>query len=220
MRIKDCNFADDVLYHVDSNTWVSIAGEVVTVGINTVVAWAFGVFSSISFKSVGSAIVGGESLGSIEGPRHFDVVRSPLTGDLVETNELLFRNPKLLNTDPYGTGWFARLRPSKLEEEAGNLKTVGVAAARLGEALIELRVRCFGEFPDHEMFEIGTECAAVLVKLDELIEKEPSGTVVHIVSDDRTSLIEMERWSLQTGQLLVESRQEDNLFHFIVKKIV
>ena len=159
-------------------------------------------------------------MGSIESPRHFDVVRSPLSGDLVETNELLLRSPTLLNKDPYGAGWFARLRPSRLEEEAGNLKSVGVAAARLGEALIELRVRCFEEFPDHEMFEIGTECAAVLVGLNEILAKSNLGKVVHIVSDDPTSLIEMERWSLETGQLLVESRQEDNLFHFIVKKIV
>ncbi|MCS4540675.1 MAG: hypothetical protein HYU03_08305, partial [Thaumarchaeota archaeon] len=102
--------------------------------------------------------------------------------------------------------------------EAGNLKTVGVAAARLGEALIELRVRCFEEFPDHEMHEIGTECAAVLVKLDELIEREPSGTVVHIVSDDPTAGIEMVRWSERTGNALVDERREGELEHFVIKK--
>lgn len=218
MKIRDCNFADGVLYHVDSNTWVRIAGELATVGINTILSWAFGGYSSVSFKSVGHWIAGGGSLGSIESPRHFDVVRSPLSGDLVETNELLLRNPTLLNRDPYGAGWFARLRPSRLEEEAGNLKTVGVAAARLGEALIELRVRCFEAFPDHEMFEIGTECAAVLVKLDELIEREPSGTVVHIVSDDPTAGIEMVRWSERTGNALVEERSEGDLEHFVIKK--
>ncbi len=220
MKIRDCNFADDVLYHVDSNTWVKTVGELATIGINTTLAWAFGGYSSVSFKSVGDKIVGGRSLGSIESPRHFDVVRSPLSGDLVETNELLLSNPTLLNKDPYGAGWFAKLRPSRLEAEAENLKTVGVAAAKLGEALIELRVRCFGEFPDHEMYEIGTECAAVLVGLNEILAKSNLGKVVHIVSDDPTSPIEMERWSLETGQLLAESRQEDNLFHFIVKKIV
>lgn len=218
MRIKDCNFADDVLYHVDSNTWVSIAGEVVTIGINTIVAWAFGVFSSVSFKRVGSAIVGGDSLGSIEGPRHFDVVRSPVSGILLETNERLRGNPRLLNKDPYGEGWFARIKPSKLQEESRNLRVLASAVKELGDKLTEMKVRCFQEFPDYEMFEIGTECSAVLAKLDGLIEREPDGTVVHVVSDDPTAGIEMVRWSERSGNSLVEERKEGNLEHFIVRR--
>ncbi len=218
MKISDCNFADDVLYHVDSNTWVSIAGEVVTIGINTIVAWAFGVFSSVTFKSVGSAIAGGESLGSIESPRHFDVVRSPLSGTLLETNEELRRNPRLLNKEPYGKGWFAKVRPSKLQEESRNLKALASAVIELGDTLTKMRVRCFQEFPDYEMYEIGTECSAVLAKLDELIEREPDGTVVHVVSDDPTAGIEMVRWSERSGNSLVEERKEGNLEHFIVRK--
>jgi glycine cleavage system H lipoate-binding protein/TusA-related sulfurtransferase len=218
LKIKDCNFADDVLYHVDSNTWVSIAGEVVTIGINTILAWAFGAFSSTSFKSVGTTIVGGESLGSIEGPRHFDVVRSPLSGILLETNEGLRGDPRLLNKDPYGRGWFAKLRPSNLHEESRNLRALASATKELGDKLTEMKVRCFQEFPDYEMYEIGTECSAVLAKLDELIEREPDGTVVHVVSDDPTAGIEMVRWSERSGNSLVEERREGNLEHFIVRK--
>ncbi len=218
MKIKDCHFADDVLYHVDSDTWVRIAGEVASIGVNTIVAWAYGAFSTISFKAVATIVAPGASLGSIEGPRHFDVVRSPLSGTLLETNERLLKNPGLLNKEPYGAGWFAKLRASRLGAEATSLKPIESVADLLAARVTEMRVRCFKEFPDHEMYEIGTECSAVLAKLDDLIEPEPPGTVVHLVSDDPIAGIEMTRWSERTGNSLVEERTEGNLQHFIVKK--
>lgn len=218
MKVRDCNFADDVLYHVESNTWVRIKDGLAVVGVNTITAWAFGVFSSVSFKSVGTEIAMGGSIGSIESPRHFDVVRSPLTGTLVEVNQALRGSPRLLNKEPYGGGWFGKVNPSKLEEESVNMKSITSAIEELERSLREMRVRCFSEFPDFEMYEIGTECSAVLAKLDELIGGEPAGTIVHIVSDDPTAGIEMVRWTERTGNALVDERREDNLDHFVIKK--
>jgi len=80
-------------------------------------------------------------------------------------------------------------------------------------------VRCFKSFPDHEMSEIGTECSAVLIRLNDLLATIPVGEVVHLVSDDQTAYVEMVAWSERTGQNLLDWRQEGNLFHFIVKKV-
>jgi glycine cleavage system H protein len=82
-----------------------------------------------------------------------------------------------------------------------------------------LGVHCFKAFPDYEMWEIGVECALVLTKLSELIDRCQVGDVVHVVSDDKFADIEIARWSDETGQALLESRQEDQLMHFIVKKV-
>jgi TusA-related sulfurtransferase len=90
----------------------------------------------------------------------------------------------------------------------------------LSRQIAALRVRCFAAFPDHEMFEIGTECAAVLVKLNELLERSQIGDVVHLVTDDPTAPIEMVRWSDETRQPIIDERREGNLFHFIVRKAV
>ncbi len=67
-------------------------------------------------------------------------------------------------------------------------------------------MRCFAEFPDYDMYEIGSECAGVLVKLDDLIPRSPAGTVVHLVSDDVTAEIELIAWSDRTAPL-VETRE-------------
>jgi TusA-related sulfurtransferase len=67
------------------------------------------------------------------------------------------------------------------------------------------------------MVEIGTECAAVLVRLNELMDNLPQGDIVHVVSDDPTAYVEMVRWAEQTGHGLIDWRKEENLFHFIVR---
>jgi TusA-related sulfurtransferase len=69
------------------------------------------------------------------------------------------------------------------------------------------------------MYEIGVECAATLTKLDELISKIEIGEVIHLVSDDKTADLEMIRWSQESGQSILETRPEENLLHFIVKKV-
>ncbi|MGN6630829.1 MAG: sulfurtransferase TusA family protein, partial [Nitrososphaeraceae archaeon] len=68
------------------------------------------------------------------------------------------------------------------------------------------------------MFELGVECSSTLAKLDELIKKVEIGDVIHIVSDDVTADLEMMRWSEQRSQPLLEIRQENNLFHILVRK--
>jgi len=180
--------------------------------------WLSGGFTSVSFKPEGSRVLRGSSLGWAEGPRHFDVVRAPFDCEVTSVNRGLLATPRLLNKDPYGAGWFALVRSLVGPTE---LKSLEEAAGSIEKRLRELGVQCFSEFPDHELFEIGVECSAVLVSLNELLAGAAEGTTVHIVSDDPTASIEMERWSDQTGNVLVESRKDDldgRILHFVAKK--
>jgi len=219
MIISNCRFADDVLYDVGASTWVRFEEDgTASVGVDTVLAWLGGPINSVTFKQAGTLVERGKGIGAIESPRHFDTVRSPVTGRILQVNEKLAGNPRLVNRDPYGTGWFASLEPLKREAESRLLKSPALARAELQAKVSELRIRCFAEFPDYEMYEIGTECSAVLVRLDETLLKSPTGTVVHLVSDDASSEIEMVRWSDRTGNQVLETRGEGNLVHYIVKK--
>jgi len=216
--IGNCEFADDVLYDLESNTWVKFRQDGrATVGINTILAWLGGAVAVVTFKKVGTVVEKGKSLGAFESRLHFDTVRSPISGTVVRTNYLLERSPKLLNSDPYSRGWFAELLP-RGGDDRGSLRSSVEARAALEAKIAELRVRCFAEFPDEEMFEIGTECSAVLVRLNELLSTSAYGTVVHLVSDDPTSEVEMARWKDSTGNQVLEVRREENLIHYIVKK--
>jgi glycine cleavage system H lipoate-binding protein/TusA-related sulfurtransferase len=181
--------------------------------------WLTGPLGSVSFKQFEVEVPEGRGLGSIEGPRHFDVVRAPMTCRVIEFNERLTKDPRLLNRDPHGAGWFAKIVPVNLENGRPALRPIGEIQEQVRERITTLGVHCFSEYPDYEMFEIGVECSAVLVTLNDLLSRSQKGTVVHVVSDDPTAELEMMRWMDQTGQALLESRREGKLYHFIVKKV-
>jgi glycine cleavage system H protein len=219
MKIDNCSFPEDLLYDTENFVWISKKEkETVTIGITTIMASIAGRLSNIKLKQVGTKVEKGRSCGSLESAKYFGVVRTPISGIIVQVNKSLMDNPKLANDFPYTEGWFLKIELSD-KEDLKALETIENCHDTMSLAIQKLRVRCFAAFPDHEMFEIGVECSATLAKLDELLKKIPGGEVIHLVSDDPTADIEMLRWSEQKGQSLLETRKEENLFHFIVKKM-
>ena len=218
MKIDNCSFPEDLLYDTENFLWMSNKEKTVTIGITAIIASIAGRLSSIKLKPVGTKLEKGKSCGSLEGAKYFGVVRTPVGGTIIQVNKSLEDKPKLANDFPYAEGWLVKIEPSDIRD-LKVLETIENCHNKMSIAIQKLRVRCFAAFPDHEMFEIGVECSATLAKLDELIEKIPAGEVIHLVSDDPTADLEMLRWSEQKGQSLLETRNEGNLLHFIVKKI-
>ncbi|TMI54779.1 hypothetical protein E6H13_00155, partial [Candidatus Bathyarchaeota archaeon] len=209
--IDHCSFPDHLLYDQDGNIWVKAEeGGEVTIGMTSLLSAIAGKITSARLRPVGSRIERGRSLGTLESLKFVGPIPSPLGGIISLVNSDLVERPKLMNDAPYGEGWIVRLTPLSFQEERGFLSRP--SDAREGYA------RCFKAFPDHEMYEIGTECSAVLARLNELLATASVGDVVHLVTDDPTSYVEMVRWTDQTGHELVDWRQEANLFHFIVRK--
>jgi glycine cleavage system H protein len=217
MKIDNCSFPVDLLYDTENFVWLSNKERIVTIGITVIIASIAGKLSVIKLKPIGTQLENGKSCGSLESAKYFGVVRTPVSGTIVDVNKSLIDNPKLANDFPYTEGWFMKIELSDMED-LKVLQTIENCRDKMSLAIQELRVRCFAAFPDHEMLEIGVECSATLAKLDELLGKIPAGEVIHLVSDDPTADIEMLRWSEERGQSLLEMRNEGNLFHFIVKK--
>jgi glycine cleavage system H protein len=218
MKIDNCSFPEDLLYNTENFVWISNKEKAVTIGITPIMASIAGKLSSIKLKPVGTKLEKDKSFGVLESAKYFGVVRTPVSGIIVQVNKSLIDKPKLANDFPYTEGWFVKIDPSDIVDLKA-LETIENCHDKMSLAIQKLRVRCFAAFPDHEMFEIGVECSATLAKLDELLEKIPAGEVIHLVSDDPTADLEMIRWSEQKGQSLLEMRNEGNLFHFIVKKV-
>ena len=220
MRVEGCEFPDDLRYDAEAFTWarVEASGEV-TVGITSLHAALAGKLEKVTAKPLGQAYDRGKVIGTVEGPRYFGPIRTAVSGVLVAVNEAVLHRPKALSEEPYAGGWFARLRPTHIEEDLRGTSTTEQARDLFAKQIAALRVRCFTAHPDYEMWEIGTECAAVLVRLTELVARLEVGEVVHIVSDDWTAPMEMDRWSQQSGQPIIETRREGNLYHFLVRKV-
>jgi glycine cleavage system H protein len=221
MKINQCIFPNDILYDTENFVWADIHHDkrIATLGITSLLGYISGKLSAITLREVGSYIKSGKSFGTLESPRYFGVVRAPTSGRIIEVNHAVVEQPKLANDLPYSEGWFARMEISNIEEEIRNLKPIESCYENVANFIQKHHIICFAAFPDYEIFQIGVECAATLAKLDELLQKISIGKTVHLVSDDITADLEMVRWSDQTGQSLLETRKEENLFHFIVKKM-
>jgi glycine cleavage system H lipoate-binding protein/TusA-related sulfurtransferase len=220
MEIEHCVFPDDILYDLDNLVWArKEAGNVLVIGITSILSAIAGRISAVQLKDVNTSIRRGKNLGTIESGRYFGAVRAPVAGKIVAVNHELFSNPKLANDSPYGKGWFIALSPTSDIDIMKVMKSLPRDIEEIRALIRTLRVRCYSALPDFEMFEIGIECAATLLKLDNLISGIKSGQIVHLVSDDPTADIEMTRWSEQTGQKLIETRKEENLLHFLVQKM-
>jgi len=219
LQIDFCEFPEDLLYDFENNIWVKLRGEYAEFGITSVHASFAGRLNQIKFtRPERSLIIREQSVATIESSKYFGTVRAPLSGTISELNRTLETKPKLANDSPYEQGWFVKIRPT-VDEERSKLMGLRGSEDQIRTQIRELHARCFKAYPDHDLWEIGVECGAVLVRLNELIERCQVGEVIHVVSDDSTADIEMIRWSDQTGQEVLESRQEENLTHFIVKKV-
>jgi len=218
MRIEECEFPEDVMYDPEGFVWVREDSGDAVVGITSILAAVAGKLTTVRAKPGGIIYARREGIGSIESGRYFGLIRAPVRGTLLAVNEEVLRQPRLLSDAPYGDGWFARLRPEDWREDRDTLRTATAARDLLRSQIAALRIHCFAAFPDYEMFEIGVECSAVLVKLNELIPRIEVGEVVHIVSDDATAPVEMAQWTERTGHPVVDARREGDLFHYLVRK--
>ena len=235
MKIDHCLFPEGFLYDLENFVWAKVendndnnkndnassdsSSKKFTIGVTPILASIAGKFTMIKLKPIGTEVGKGKSIGSVESVRYFGIARAPISGKILQVNENLLANPKLANDFPYENGWLIKMETNSISpSEMSGLKIVEDCHEEIKSIMDKLHVRCFAAFPDHQMFEIGIECAATLTKLGELLSKVQIGDVVHIVSDDNSADLEMIRWTEENGQELLEIRKEDNLFHFIVKK--
>lgn len=240
MKIDYCLFPEGFLYDLENFVWLkedinnhdnnnkknndnntnSVSSpKKFTVGVTPILASMAGKFTKIKLKPVGTDVEKGKSIGSVESVRYFGIARSPISGKILQVNENVLANPKLANDFPYENGWLIKMETNAISpSDMSGLKIIEDCQDEIKSIMEKLHVRCFAAFPDHQMFEIGVECAATLTKLGELLSKIQLGDVVHLVSDDNSADLEMIRWTEDNGQQLLETRKEGNLFHFIVKK--
>ena len=97
---------------------------------------------AVTPKAAGKAVAKGRNLATVESGKWVGPVTAPISGEIVEVNEALVVSPSLVNSDPYGAGWVARLRPADWEGEADDLVTgvEGVEAYR--QFLVAEGIRC------------------------------------------------------------------------------
>ncbi len=121
--VNHCNLPDDLFYLVEKHVWARREGDLVVVGLTDVAQNLAKSIISVTLKRTGRKLAKGKSLGTVESGKWVGPVPAPVAGEIVETNEALAADPGLLNRDPYGEGWVAKLSPDDWDGESADLVT-------------------------------------------------------------------------------------------------
>jgi glycine cleavage system H protein len=107
------------LKFLKSHEWARTESDgTVTIGISDHAQNALGDLVFVDVPEVGKTLKSGEACAVVESVKAASDVYSPVSGEVVANNDALSATPELINTDPYGAGWIARIRPSNAAEIA------------------------------------------------------------------------------------------------------
>ena len=121
--VNNCNLPEDLYYVVAKHVWARRDGELVTVGMTDVAQSLAKKIIAVTPKAPGKAVQKGRNIATVESGKWVGPVPAPVSGEIVAVNDALTATPGLINYDPYGAGWVARLRPSDWDADAVDLAT-------------------------------------------------------------------------------------------------
>ena len=107
---------EEILF-TKEHSWARIEDEdTVAIGLSEFAVEELGEITYVELPNIGDEVSQMEVIASVESLRDTMEVYAPVSGEIVEINEMLIDNPSLLNEDPYGDGWIAIVRMSDPEE--------------------------------------------------------------------------------------------------------
>lgn len=125
MKIGEYDFPEDLFYE-KNHFWAKDDGSGnIIIGATDFFQQLAGEIVFIELPMTGTKIEQSKTFSSLESGKWVGKVFAPFSGEIIETNEELEDSPELINESPYDEGWIAKIKPSDLDGEAGNLMKTG-----------------------------------------------------------------------------------------------
>lgn len=99
-----------MLKFTEDHEWLKLEGDVATVGITEYAATKLGDLVFVELPLVGVRLSEGASIAVVESVKAASDIFAPLSGEVVEVNETIVSDPAIVSEDPFGAGWFFKLR--------------------------------------------------------------------------------------------------------------
>ena len=109
------NVPSDLKY-TKTHEWVRVSGDVVTVGITDHAQHELTDVVFVELPDVGRQVKAGDSCAVVESVKTANDIYSPVSGQVTEANAAIVANPALVNTEPYASGWFYKIKLSQPAE--------------------------------------------------------------------------------------------------------
>jgi len=104
------------LKYTKDHEWVSIEGDIATVGITHFAQKELGDIVYVEVETLDQTLEKDEVFGTVEAVKTVSDLFLPLSGEIIEFNEALESQPESVNTDPYGAGWMIKIKISNNAE--------------------------------------------------------------------------------------------------------
>jgi glycine cleavage system H protein len=98
------------LKYAKSHEWVRPANDGGVIGITDHAQHELTDVVFVELPEVGRKVKAGEACAVVESVKTASDIYSPVSGEVVEVNKAVVENPALVNTEPYGAGWFFRVK--------------------------------------------------------------------------------------------------------------
>ena len=112
------NIPSELKYTKDLE-WVKIDGDIATVGITDFAQGELGDIVYVEVETLDETLDKEEVFGTVEAVKTVSDLFLPLSGEIIEFNEVLEDEPEKVNTDPYGEGWMIKIKisdPSEVDD--------------------------------------------------------------------------------------------------------
>ena len=116
------------LKYTKDHEWVSIDGDVATVGITDFAQKELGDIVYVEVETLDQSLAKDEVFGTVEAVKTVSDLFLPLSGEIIEFNDSLESNPEAVNSDSYGAGWMVKVKISDASEVAQLLSSEEYAA--------------------------------------------------------------------------------------------
>lgn len=104
------------LKYTKDHEWVSLDGDVATVGITDFAQRELGDIVYVEVETLDQTLAQDEVFGTVEAVKTVSDLFLPLSGEIIEFNEELETTPETVNSDPYGAGWMIKVKVSNPAE--------------------------------------------------------------------------------------------------------
>ena len=107
------------LKYASSHEWVNVEGDTAIIGISDHAQDELTELVFIELPEIGRELTAGDPCAVVESVKTASDIYAPVSGRVIETNDALDTEPGTVNDDPYGDGWFFRIRltnPKELDD--------------------------------------------------------------------------------------------------------
>jgi glycine cleavage system H protein len=123
---EECELPEDLYYWIERHVWMRDEGEnIITIGMTDPAQNLAGILAKVTIKPIGTKVKKGKAVAIVESGKWVGPLPSPLPGEIVERNEKVENYPgvTVINKDPYGEGWVARLKVEDFNRDKAEFKT-------------------------------------------------------------------------------------------------